>query len=80
MEMANQRAENNVVSGQAQNSIADFDPQKKPKTKKFAVACAVLASMTSILLGYGNCSLKLMDIVSGCGSLMIHSFSTPVLI
>ncbi|KAM2903318.1 putative polyol transporter 1 [Malus sylvestris] len=52
MEMADQRAENNVVSGQPQNSIADFDPPKKPKTKKFAVACAVLASMTSILLGY----------------------------
>ncbi|KAM1348865.1 hypothetical protein PS2_003044 [Malus domestica] len=52
MEMADQRAENNVVSGQPQNSIADFDPPKTPKTKKFAVACAVLASMTSILLGY----------------------------
>ncbi|CAN6555097.1 unnamed protein product [Malus baccata var. baccata] len=52
MEMADQRAENNVVSGQPQNSIADFDPLKKPKTKKFVVACAVLASMTSILLGY----------------------------
>ncbi|KAM2798084.1 hypothetical protein COP1_003079 [Malus domestica] len=52
MEMADQRAENNVVSGQPQNSIADFDPPKKPKTKKFAVACAVLALMTSILLGY----------------------------
>ncbi|XP_070662254.1 polyol transporter 5-like [Malus domestica] len=66
MEMADQRAENNVVSDQPQNSIADFDPPKKPKTKKFVVACAVLASMTSILLGYGDCSLKLMDIVSGC--------------
>nr|XP_028964978.1 polyol transporter 5-like [Malus domestica] len=52
MEMADQRAENNVVSDQPQNSIADFDPPKKPKTKKFVVACAVLASMTSILLGY----------------------------
>ncbi|KAM1096491.1 hypothetical protein TB2_013752 [Malus domestica] len=52
MEMADQRAENNVVSGQPQNSIVDFDPPKKPKTKKFAVACAILASMTSILLGY----------------------------
>ncbi|RXH88246.1 hypothetical protein DVH24_042317 [Malus domestica] len=51
MEMADQRAENNV-SGQPQNSIADFDPPKKPKTKKFDVACAVFASMTSILLCY----------------------------
>ncbi|XP_047154457.1 polyol transporter 5-like [Vigna umbellata] len=30
----------------------DFDPQNKPKRNKFALACAILASMTSILLGY----------------------------
>lgn len=33
--------------------LADFDPpQKRPKRNKFAFACASLASMTSILLGY----------------------------
>lgn len=33
--------------------LADFDPpQKRPKRNKFAFACATLASMTSILLGY----------------------------
>lgn len=33
--------------------IADFDPPKKPvKRNKFAFACATLASMTSVLLGY----------------------------
>ncbi|KAK1561024.1 hypothetical protein Q3G72_033560 [Acer saccharum] len=38
---------------QQQKSIADFDPQKKPpKRNKYAFACAILASMTSILLGY----------------------------
>ncbi|CAJ1973098.1 unnamed protein product [Sphenostylis stenocarpa] len=35
-----------------QKSIQDFDPQKSPKRNKFAFACAILASMTSILLGY----------------------------
>ncbi|XP_054776789.1 polyol transporter 5-like [Prosopis cineraria] len=34
------------------SSIADFDPQKKPSRNKYAFACAILASMTSILLGY----------------------------
>ncbi|KAK4793813.1 hypothetical protein SAY86_011807 [Trapa natans] len=35
-----------------QRSIVDFDPPKKAKRNKYAFACAVLASMTSILLGY----------------------------
>lgn len=30
-----------------------FDPVKPPKKNKYAFGCAVLASMTSILLGYG---------------------------
>lgn len=34
--------------------LADFDAQKKPKRNKYAFACAILASMTSILLGYGE--------------------------
>ncbi|PRQ23631.1 putative major facilitator, sugar transporter, major facilitator superfamily [Rosa chinensis] len=51
--MADRRAEENVVSGQPiQKTIADFDPAPKPKRNKFAFACAMLASMTSILLGY----------------------------
>lgn len=37
-----------------QKSIEDFDPPKKPKRNKFAFACAILASMTSVLLGYGT--------------------------
>ncbi|XP_061343393.1 polyol transporter 5-like [Gastrolobium bilobum] len=36
----------------ARKTIQDFDPQKKPKRNKYAFACAILASMTSILLGY----------------------------
>ncbi|KAK7404449.1 hypothetical protein VNO78_05351 [Psophocarpus tetragonolobus] len=33
-------------------TLDDFDPPKKPKRNKYAFACAMLASMTSILLGY----------------------------
>lgn len=36
----------------AQKSLQDFDPPKSPKRNKYAFACAILASMTSILLGY----------------------------
>ncbi|KAI4298363.1 hypothetical protein L6164_031934 [Bauhinia variegata] len=35
-----------------QKALPDFDPPKKPKRNKFAFVCAILASMTSILLGY----------------------------
>ncbi|KAF9684341.1 hypothetical protein SADUNF_Sadunf04G0108300 [Salix dunnii] len=35
-----------------EKTIADFDPVKKPKRNKFAFACAILASVASILLGY----------------------------
>ncbi|KAE9448565.1 hypothetical protein C3L33_19537, partial [Rhododendron williamsianum] len=51
------------VSGQ-KNSITpipDFDPPKKPKRNKYAFACAILASMTSILLGYD------IGVMSGAG-------------
>ncbi|KAJ4716473.1 Polyol transporter like [Melia azedarach] len=37
---------------QQNKTIQDFNPPKKPKRNKFAFACAILASMTSILLGY----------------------------
>ncbi|KAI9123549.1 hypothetical protein K1719_004849 [Acacia pycnantha] len=39
-------------STQKIRTIADFDPQRKPPRNKYAFACAILASMTSILLGY----------------------------
>jgi len=38
----------------AQKSLEDLNAQKKPESNKFAFACAILASMTSILLGYGK--------------------------
>jgi hypothetical protein len=47
-------SEAKVVEAKTQKSLHDFDPQKKPKRNKYAFACAMLASMTSILLGYGN--------------------------
>ncbi|TQD88965.1 hypothetical protein C1H46_025472 [Malus baccata] len=51
--MADRRAEENAVTGGPQNtSIEDFDPPMKPKTSKFAIACALLACTTSVLLGY----------------------------
>lgn len=33
-------------------TLADFELTEKPKKNKFAFACAILASLTSILLGY----------------------------
>ncbi|XVF67372.1 hypothetical protein PTKIN_Ptkin10aG0115700 [Pterospermum kingtungense] len=57
--MAGLEAENDGVSRQqavvVDNetlAVADFDLTKKPKKNKFAFACAILASLTSILLGY----------------------------
>lgn len=41
-------------SNQAKQPISDLALPKKPKRNKYALACSVLASMTSILLGYGN--------------------------
>lgn len=37
---------------QSNKTITDFDPKKKPPRNKYAFGCAILASMTSILLGY----------------------------
>ncbi|GAA0160510.1 secondary carrier transporter [Lithospermum erythrorhizon] len=52
--MADQKASNNsfLVSGQPQKPIPAFDAPKKPKKNRYAMGCALLASMTSILLGY----------------------------
>ncbi|KAL3533826.1 hypothetical protein ACH5RR_007347 [Cinchona calisaya] len=41
-----------VPSSQLQSTIPNFDPPTKRKRNKYALACALLASMTSILLGY----------------------------
>lgn len=41
-----------MAEGKAVAQLQDFDPPKSPKRNKFAFACAILASMTSILLGY----------------------------
>ena len=60
--MAGLGAENGAVSSQPavvvvdNKTLADFELTKKPKKKKFAFACAILASLTSILLGYGKLS------------------------
>ncbi|CAN0899189.1 Polyol transporter 5 [Linum grandiflorum] len=53
--MAGPEAEREMASTAAatnNNKLADFETPAKPKTNKFAFACAMLASMTSILLGY----------------------------
>ncbi|KAK7849402.1 putative polyol transporter 1 [Quercus suber] len=50
--MADREAETNAISGQPQKITMDFDPPKKPKINKYAFTCALLATMTSVLLGY----------------------------
>ena len=57
--MAGLGAENGAVSTHPvavvdNKTLADFEPSKKPKRNKFAFVCAILASLTSILLGYGK--------------------------
>ncbi|KAK4258668.1 hypothetical protein QN277_005091 [Acacia crassicarpa] len=42
----------NLQAAEKTAKLEDFDPPMKPKRNKFALACATLASMTSILLGY----------------------------
>ncbi|XP_057503312.1 LOW QUALITY PROTEIN: putative polyol transporter 1 [Actinidia eriantha] len=54
-------ADRKGVSGQPDTAISAFDPPQKPKRNKFAFACAILASMTSILLGYD------IGVMSGAG-------------
>ncbi|KAJ0744603.1 putative major facilitator, sugar transporter, major facilitator superfamily [Helianthus annuus] len=50
--MADHKSKENGVSGKSNQLITDFDPPKPPKRNKYAFACAILASMTSVLLGY----------------------------
>ncbi|KAH9603704.1 hypothetical protein KSS87_007455 [Heliosperma pusillum] len=46
------KTNNNEMITNGNKVLPDFDPPKKPKRNKYAFACATLASMTSILLGY----------------------------
>ncbi|XP_076897527.1 polyol transporter 5-like [Bidens hawaiensis] len=50
--MADHKTDKNGVSDKSSGLITDFDPPKPPKRNKYAFACAILASMTSVLLGY----------------------------
>lgn len=51
--MDGRKTETIAGSGQPLKDIpAEIDPVKKPPRNKYAFACAMLASMTSILLGY----------------------------
>lgn len=53
--MAAGKEESAGVDGQITNkALTEFDAPKKKRINKFAIACTVLASMTSILLGYGE--------------------------
>ncbi|KAM3695269.1 hypothetical protein ACJW31_07G118700 [Castanea mollissima] len=50
--MADREAKTSAISGQPNKITMDFDPPKKPKINKYAFTCALLATMTSALLGY----------------------------
>ncbi|KAL8234774.1 hypothetical protein R6Q59_020874 [Mikania micrantha] len=50
--MTDPKYEQNGIPGKSNELITDFDPPKPPKRNKYAFACAMLASMTSVLLGY----------------------------
>lgn len=53
--MADRKIESYGVSGDPKIlERTAFDAVKPPKRNKYALGCAVLASMTSILLGYGT--------------------------
>ncbi|KAI6684815.1 hypothetical protein NL676_030728 [Syzygium grande] len=67
MEMADQKTvAKDAVSnnGVEWKSMEDFDPPAKPRRNKYAFACAILASMTSVLLGYGQ--FPLLSSLSRC--------------
>lgn len=52
--MATGKEESSVIHGEAQKAVTECDAPKKKGRNKFAIACTVLASMNSILLGYGE--------------------------
>ncbi|CAL5387890.1 unnamed protein product [Camellia sinensis] len=59
--MADRKPQNNGFSSETQTSIPALDPPQKPKRNNYAFACAIFASMTSILLGYD------IGVMSGAG-------------
>lgn len=54
------------ATAEKRSTLEDFDPQKKPKRNKYAFACAILASMTSILLGYGEFLFVFIQFHTAC--------------
>lgn len=59
--MGVQNVEKSVTSDACgtQNLAMVMEPMmEKSRKNKFAFACSMLASMTSILLGYGECSVS----------------------
>ncbi|PSS26093.1 Polyol transporter like [Actinidia chinensis var. chinensis] len=54
-------ADRNGISGQPGTANSAFEPPQKPKRNNYAIACASLASMTSILVGYD------IGVMSGAG-------------
>ena len=57
--MGDQKVENSVTSNGSgtHNPAMVIEPvPEKRRKNKYAFGCAMLASMTSILLGYGECS------------------------
>lgn len=52
--MAAGKEESVVGHGEPQKAVTEFDAPKKKGRNKFSIACTILASMTSILLGYGE--------------------------
>ncbi|CAA2994842.1 polyol transporter 1 [Olea europaea subsp. europaea] len=49
---ADHNPERNGSSSQSHLQVPDLAVQKKPKRNMYALACSILASMTSVLLGY----------------------------
>lgn len=53
--MENQNLDKSVISDQPREiPFQESVPCKNPKRNKYAFACSLLASMTSVLLGYGK--------------------------
>ncbi|KAJ6345960.1 hypothetical protein OIU78_008591 [Salix suchowensis] len=50
----NTEGDANLSQPAPDRTLADFGPVKKPKRNRYVLACATLASMTSVLLGYEN--------------------------
>ncbi|PPS19128.1 hypothetical protein GOBAR_AA01438 [Gossypium barbadense] len=56
--MAGSGHENGAISIRPADNLAVFEVSKKPKKNKFALGCAMLASLTSMLLGYAIIFIK----------------------